>query len=256
MLPKNTDRDWEIFGQTAPYFGVISDEKFKPENLDESAINDFFASGEQHIDEIVGEIRRHIKEDFAPVRCLDFGCGVGRLVLPLARKFASVVGMDVSRSMIEEARRNSEKYGIENVEFIESDDNLSKVNGTFDFIHSFIVMQHIPQERGELLFKRLIAMLNPGGVAALQFTYSWDGWLQTATRSQRAARWVRESVPFVHNLVNLAKGRKFNQPFMLMNTYDLNKLFSILQEQGCRETHVRFTSHSGHWGVMLLFQKQ
>jgi 2-polyprenyl-3-methyl-5-hydroxy-6-metoxy-1,4-benzoquinol methylase len=255
MMAKNTDKDWEIFGQMTPYFGVISDEKFMPENLDESAIKDFFASGEQHVEEIVSAIKHHIKPDFAPERCLDFGCGVGRLVFPLAGRFPHVVGVDVSRSMIEEARRNSEQRGIANVEFIESDDELSKVKGMFDFIHSYIVMQHIQPKRGERLLQRLIEILNAGGVAALHFNYSWDGWLQTATRKERFARWLRESVPLAHNFINLAKGRKFNHPFMFMNNYDLNKIFSIIQDCGCQQAHVSFTSHDGHWGMMILFQK-
>lgn len=255
MLPKNTDRDWEIYGQIAPYFGVLSDEKFMPDKLDDSAVTEFFASGEQHIEHIIGLVRQHLKPDFEPARCLDFGCGVGRLVFPLARRFNEVVGLDVSRSMIEEARRNSEKYGIGNATFVESDDALSRVEGKFDFVHSFIVMQHIPRERGEHLMLRLIELMNAGGVAALHFTYSWDGWLQTATRKQRLSRWLRESVPLFHNLTNLARGRRFDHPYMQMNAYDLNKLFSILQEHGCQEVHAQFTSHSGHWGVMLLFRK-
>ncbi len=255
MMAKNTDRDWEIYGQIAPYFGVLSDEKFMPDKLDDSAVNEFFASGEQHIEQLVSQIKQHLKQDFEPPRCLDFGCGVGRLVLPLARRFESVVGVDVSRSMIEEARRNSEKFGIGNVEFVESDDELSRVNGKFDFVHSFIVMQHIPPKRGERLVQRLIELLNPGGVGALHFTYSWEGWLRTATGKQRFSRWLRESVPLFHNLTNLARGRRFDHPYMQMNAYDLNKLFSILQEHGCGQVHAEFTSHSGHWGVMLLFQK-
>ncbi len=256
MLPRNTDKDWEIYGQTAPYFGVLSDEKFSPENLDESAISDFFASGEQHITQLLEAIKQHLSQDFAPARCLDFGCGVGRLVFPLARRFAHVVGVDVSSSMIEEARRNRLKYGIENVEFAESDDRLSKVSGTFDFIHSYIVMQHIPRERGELIVQRLLELMNPGGVAALHFTYSWDGWLREATPANRLMRWLRESVPLFHNFTNLAKGRKFNHPFMQMNVYDLNKLFSLLQQHGCEQAHAQFTNHAGHWGLMLLFQKK
>jgi 2-polyprenyl-3-methyl-5-hydroxy-6-metoxy-1,4-benzoquinol methylase len=255
MSPKNTDKDWEMYGQMAPYFGVLSDEKYLPEQMNEAAVSDFFESGEKHIDQTLALVRQHVAQDFEPRRCLDFGCGVGRLVIPLAHRFQSVVGVDVSSSMIEEARRNVEKYGLTNAEFTESDDDLSKVTGKFDFIHSFIVMQHISKDRGERLLVRLIDALNPSGVGAIHFTYSWDGWLQSASAAQRFSRWVRESVPLVHNVTNLARGRKFNHPFMQMNVYDVNKLFSILQARGCEQAHVQFTNHAGHWGVMILFRR-
>jgi hypothetical protein len=158
--------------------------------------------------------------------------------------------------MLEEAASNSSKFGVKNVEFVQSDDTLSRVNGSFDFIHSYIVLQHIPPARGERLIQQLIAMLEVGGVAALHVTYSWNGWLQSATRIQRFTRWLRENVPGLHGVVNLFRGRSFEQPFMLMNIYDLNRLFSILQEQGCDQSFVQFTSHAGHSGVMLLFQKK
>jgi len=254
-LPKNTDKDWEYYGAVAPYFGVLSDERFSPANLSEAALEDFFASGVEHIDEVFDVIEKNIEPGFTPARSLDFGCGVGRIVLPLARRSGHVVGVDVSPGMLEEARLNSKKYGISNVEFVESDETLSKVSGTFDFVHSYIVMQHISTRRGVRFLARLLELLNPGGLGALHFTYSWQGWLQQASRGARFVRWLRESVPGGQGLMNLAKGRRFDHPNMLMNTYDVNRLFSMLQEHGCRAVHVKFTDHNGHWGVMLVFQK-
>jgi SAM-dependent methyltransferase len=254
-MPRDTDRDWEIYGRTTPYFAVYADEKFLPENLDDAAREEFFASGERDIEWTVGLIHRYLTADFAPARTLDFGCGVGRLVFPLASRFPCVVGVDVSRSMLAEARRNCESLGLINVEFLLSDEDLSRVTGKFDFINSYIVMQHIPRARGEALFRRLLARLNPGGIGALHFTYTRDEWLRSVTPARRFARWLTESVPGCHGLVNLAKGRRFNHPFVQMNSYDLNVLFSILQEHGCKQVQAHFTNHTGHWGAMLLFQR-
>ena len=46
---------------------------------------------------------------------LDFGCGVGRLVLPLARRYRTVVGIDISDAYIAEAVRNRDKHGLTNI---------------------------------------------------------------------------------------------------------------------------------------------
>ena len=55
---------------------------------------------------------------------------------------------------------------------MESDDDLSKVTGTFDLIHSFIVLQHIATSRGEKIFRRMLSLLNEGGIGFLHFTYA------------------------------------------------------------------------------------
>lgn len=251
MQPKNSDQNWEAYGKDNPYFGVLSDEKFSRAHLDEQAIDEFFATGETHIAEVLATIEKHIATDFHPQRCLDFGCGVGRLVLPLAQRFTSVTGVDISPSMLAEARKNAGDLGLTNIELLPSDDTLSQVTGPFDLIHSFIVLQHIPKARGEQILQRLMDLLSPGGVGALHFTYAND--LAGAKAWQRR---VRESVPLVHNLINVAKGRSFRHPYMMMETYDLNRLMRILQLNGAAKIHMELTNHGGNYGVMLYFRKE
>ncbi|MEO6394113.1 MAG: methyltransferase domain-containing protein, partial [Pyrinomonadaceae bacterium] len=134
MLPKNSDQNWETYGKDNPYFGVLSDEKFMRAQLDEQAIDEFFATGETHIAEVMATIDHHLAADFSPKRCLDFGCGVGRLVFPLAQRFGFVTGVDISPSMLAEARKNADGLGLTNVELLPSDDTLSQVTGPFDLI--------------------------------------------------------------------------------------------------------------------------
>lgn len=251
MKEKRADKQWEVFGKNEPYFGVVTWDQFKPENLNEETLSDFFETGEAHIEWVVKDIKEHLDRDFNPSKCLDFGCGVGRLVVPLARRFAHVTGVDVSLAMMEEAARNCQKYGLENVDFAQSDDTLSKVKGKYDFIHSYIVLQHISPRRGELLLKRMIDLLDDDGVGALHFTYAKHRSLR-----QRFKYWLHTSPPLAHNLINLAKGRKFSYPYTLINSYDLNKLMEIVQNNGCEHAYLRFTNHDQLLGVLLMFQKK
>ena len=54
-------------------------------------------------------------------RVLDLYCGLGNFTLPLARRAASVVGVEGEASLIERARANARSNGIENANFIVAD---------------------------------------------------------------------------------------------------------------------------------------
>lgn len=60
--------------------------------------------------------------DLAPAdRVLDLFCGLGNFTLPLAVRAASVVGVEGDRGLVERARRNAARNGIENVQFFTAD---------------------------------------------------------------------------------------------------------------------------------------
>ena len=56
--------------------------------------------------------------------------------------------MDVSPSMLAEARRNCEAHGVANVSLVPVRRQLSGAEGEFDLVHSYIVLQHIEIRRG------------------------------------------------------------------------------------------------------------
>ena len=75
---------------------------------------DFFESGTSDVAFVLEHV--HPRE---MNKALDFGCGVGRLSLALASKFGNVVGVDVSQSMLKEARRNAALINTSNVLFVD-----------------------------------------------------------------------------------------------------------------------------------------
>ena len=62
----STDKDWELWGQDDPYFGVLADEKFRRHNLSQETLRDFFASGEKHVNRLLGVIWQHLEANFNP----------------------------------------------------------------------------------------------------------------------------------------------------------------------------------------------
>lgn len=249
-MVENTDEAWEKYGQLDPYFGVVSSDKYRINNLNEASYTEFFQSGLHDFNSVIAKVQKHLDTNFQPRYALDFGCGVGRVLIPLAKSSIHVVGLDVSESMLTEARKNCELNYLQNVELIKSDDSLSGITGRkFNFIHSFIVFQHISPTRGEAIMAKMIEHLETYGVGVLHFTY-----YREASTWQKTREWIKQYIPFVHNLMNLMKGKVFNYPFMQMNQYNLNRLFFILQKSNIHNVYVEMSDHGGYMGVILYFQ--
>jgi SAM-dependent methyltransferase len=256
MKSADTDKAWEYYGRHDPYYGVLTTPEFQRRQLTSASKNEFFATGRRYVEWMWSVIVQHLEPQFRPTRALDFGCGVGRLLIPLADRCDSVVGVDVSASMLKVAQANCSERGLKNVSFVRGDDSLSRVTGEFDFIHSFIVFQHIPTERGYAILGRQLSLLKPDGLGALHFTYAYAG---DVPPNRRLVIGIRERVPAVHALRNMIN-RSAQAPAMQMNRYDLNVVLRHFQEAGCHDMHVRFseTSVSGHgfYGATFFFRKR
>ncbi len=249
MFDDRTDREWEKYGRVDPYFGVLAEDKFRGHRLTGERKKEFFESGRICLDAVMNKVRRVFDPDFSIRRALDFGCGVGRLTIPLADYAGEVTGADVSESMLREAGRNCESRGLDNVVLVKTDDTLSSLAGEYDFILSFIVFQHIPVKRGERIFRNLLARLAAGGVGVVHFTYARN------YRKPAILDLVKRILPPAANFANLLRGRKFNAPRMEMNVYNLNRLLAIMQQTRIRDFRAEYTDHGGELGVVLFFRK-
>lgn len=249
MIDK-TDKDWESFGANDPYFAVLTDDKFHATNLSGEHLEDFFKSGEVHISHTLETIRKHLDKDFSPKNCLDFGCGVGRLVIPLAMISQSVTGVDVSQSMLVEAGKNCQARSINNARLLRCDDDLQVLYDKYDFIHSFIVFQHIPVRRGEKILQRLLSHLDSEGIGVLHFTIGVN-----ADLPHTVSTYIKSHVPLGRNIINIVRGRKFNAAEMQMNAYDLRRILEVLHSFGICEFFAEFTDDEPIQSIILYFKK-
>ena len=242
-----TDRAWERFGRTEPYFGVLADRRYAGATLSEGDREAFFASGASHVDWVLGLI----DSVAGPVkfsRVLDFGCGVGRLVIPFALRAGCVVGSDISPAMLAEAQRNLSAAGVANARLVNAEEPL---DGQFDLVHSYIVFQHIPRARGWRIVEALIDRIAPGGCGALHFLCAID-----APLWWRIAYWARWYIPLVHPLANIVQGAPVGRPFMQMNVYPIASILDLLRRKGCGGIHVEKISDGRYASALFLFRKQ
>jgi SAM-dependent methyltransferase len=239
----NTDKTWRWYGDNDPYYGVLTDDAFRGGNLTSEHKAAFFESGQKHITQLLSELEA-AQFSVGRIKALDFGCGVGRLVIPLARDFESVVGIDVSEGMLKECAKNASEMGLQNIRLVLSDDQLSALEDEkFDLVHSFIVLQHIPYERGLDIFRRLLDLVKPGGVACLHVQYAGfplvQGFgLKTALR----------------RMLNKLRDKLIPPEQMLMNAYPLNAVFGLLDRQGFSNCRVVFT-RTTRGGVFIWAQR-
>jgi SAM-dependent methyltransferase len=245
----STDVAWEAWGQRDPYFGVITNPKFRMSEMDEHTKQEFFESGKTDVHRVLTTIQKFIDPGFTPRTVLDFGCGVGRVLLSFAKIAEEVVGLDVSPSMLQEAQRNCGERQLSNVRLLKSDDDLTALTSKFDLIHSCIVFQHIPLERGRVIFSKLLEHLRPGGIGAIQLTYAKTHFASTYGIAPQAP------APTVLSAEVSAQPTSTDiDPEIQMNPYNINELLFLMQQHGIARFHVEFTDHGGELGVFLFFQ--
>lgn len=244
----STESAWKKFGCKDPYFGVLTEPKFHQDAITDKSKEIFFDSGERQIEKTFENIENFCgRKTF--LRTLDFGCGVGRLTIPLTKSSGTVVGVDISPAMLEEAADNCKKRLIDNVEFLETQEWLDKSNDKYDLIHTHIVLQHIPTAKGLSLIHQFIKRLSPDGVCAIHVTYEKD------SRWRHIKHGLRKWTPFLQAFVNVLRKRSIDTPFMQMNPYNINKISKILQNSGIDGYQSYFTNHGGNFGMTIYFQK-
>lgn len=243
-----TDQDWEFYGATRPYYGVLTDERFDRAQLDAQTKQAFFDTGERGVAQLFALIERSFGQALAPHHALDFGCGVGRILIPLAARCQRVSGLDVSPSMLREAEANCRARGIDNVSLLQSDDRLSQLRGPFDFVHSSLVFQHIPPARGKRLYSALIDGLVPGGYGALQLTYEKE-------RRWGALRELAKRVPYARKVHGVWSGQSLVRPTMHMHSYQLGWLVKELQLRGVTSVRLELSRQQSSLAAYLIFRK-
>jgi SAM-dependent methyltransferase len=157
-----TDNRWERFAQVDAEYYVLTDIGREP---DEEARREFFASGEAEADRILARCEPHLGgHDVA----IEIGCGVGRVAIPVSRRFGRVVGVDVAPTMLAKLRENAAKAGavVEPTLAADSWDEPERA----DLVYSVLVFQHLPALAAIAAYvHRLAQALKPTGIGYLQF---------------------------------------------------------------------------------------
>jgi ubiquinone/menaquinone biosynthesis C-methylase UbiE len=105
---------------------------------------------------------------------LDLGCGRGNDVIRLAELVGPAGfawGLDLSEGMVEKARKNLEKFGVENARIVRGDlENLPLENESVDLVISNCVLNHAQNKTA--VWNEIFRVLVPGGRFVVADIYS------------------------------------------------------------------------------------
>ena len=157
-------RTYESLGRDDPLWAILTDHGKRHNRWDPEA---FFQTGREEVEDALAFLRS-LGEPLATGRALDFGCGVGRLTQALAEHFDEVVGVDISSSMIEGARRFN-RFGTRVRYRVNTRPDLGLLEtDRFDFVYSSITLQHVAPRYGRRYIAEFFRVLRPGGIALFQ----------------------------------------------------------------------------------------
>ncbi|MEO5802131.1 MAG: class I SAM-dependent methyltransferase [Verrucomicrobiota bacterium] len=164
-------KNWTDLGQDDAMWVVLTDPKKKGGKWSEA---EFFEHGREEI----GRVMRSLEEAKLPVRfekALDFGCGLGRLSQALGNYFTHVDGVDVSASMIEQAKALNKMPEKIHYHLNVKTDLSAFPSESYDFIYSSICLQHIPTNYQLSYISDFMRLLKDGGIAYFQTIHA-HGW--------------------------------------------------------------------------------
>ncbi len=244
----SAEKDWMQWGAQDPYYGVLSCDKFRAQNF-KLHKDEFFDSGESEIQMTLDRIAT-LYGNTSKTIAVDFGCGVGRLSIPLSRRYERVIGIDVSPGMLKEAGKNCAQAGASNVTFCSSPDDLASHSDGVDLVVSRIVLQHIPPRIGIGLMAKLLSRIRPGGVASLHITTK-----RQLTKGKELVYRVKHHFSFLRYFFNLVQGKRWNEPLMQMNDYPLDEVVDLYLANGMTDIFLQLTGGTSR-GFILYGQKE
>jgi SAM-dependent methyltransferase len=215
LMLERIEQSWSKMGEDWPHFSVLSQTQYLPRNL-AGSLEQFWASGEGEAEITLALLHRL---GFGPAgkTCVEYGCGLGRITMPFAARFAKVHGYDISANHLALARQRATAVGAANVQFHHRGDGVLASLESCDFFYSRLVFQHNPPPVMRELVRLALSSLRPGGIAVFEIPVYLSGY------AFRIGEYLK----------NPSKER------MEMHCLPQREIFALVEAAGCRLIEVR-----------------
>ena len=161
---------WESYGQDETYWSVLTADSFLKENINKDIIENFYDTGKSTMRYIENTLKRCDEwEKLSRQNCMEYGCGVGRVTVQLAKVFKNVTGLDISHGHLKLAEKRINNLCITNINFqrVQNLDELGQLP-KYDFIFSVIVLQHNPPPVIAVIIETFFKLLKVSGSVMFQ----------------------------------------------------------------------------------------
>ena len=130
-----SNKEWEKWGGIDPLYSVAGWEGREKHGENPWTDEDFYSLGQSDWDDFAEKWERYGVDNNS---CLEIGCGAGRITLHLSKYFKSIYAIDVSKEMIDYARKRINNprvhfYLTDGVTIPLSDNQVSAVFSTHVF---------------------------------------------------------------------------------------------------------------------------
>ena len=103
--------------------------------------------------------------DTRDLTLIDLGCGTGAVTIPAARRFKSVVAVDVSEAMISHLRAKAADAGLSNIECVNAGFlTYRHAADPADIIVTKFAFHHLPDFWKQIALFNMNSMVKPGGI--------------------------------------------------------------------------------------------
>ena len=119
----------------------------------------------------------------------DFGCGSGRTLLTLARRYPMVEfsGFDASSTAVRSCSSEADRSGLQNASFAVDTLPRPRCRGRFDIVYSIATLHYVIDNRSAM--RALYSKVSPGGALVLNYPnrhtmYGYRRWIKGEGRGQ------------------------------------------------------------------------
>jgi SAM-dependent methyltransferase len=117
QLWQNVRLAWESLGNKRPFYSVLTNERYLPDRIAQSEPQ-FWESGRAEVEQLAGYLRSIGIASCKDLTVVDYGCGVGRVTVPLAAIAREVIAYDISEPHLKLARERAAALGRTNIRTI------------------------------------------------------------------------------------------------------------------------------------------
>ncbi len=213
----------------------------------------FWASGEtQYVERIAPHLMPYFPAGLEDKISLEIGCGPGRLLRPMSRRFATCIGFDVSDQAIALARR--ELSDVPNATLICGDgSHLSQIeSSSVDVVISYDVFQHLPTadvQQSHLVESARV--LKPAGAFAIQIKTN-SGWMRFRQIPvlPRALRGFVPDAVFLAYLIAIGRRGIRRRATWKGHLFDHSKVRQVFAKAGLKVDNLVADQKDNRWIVV------